>query len=885
MIYELLTRLRYLIFRKKHSELDEELQFHIEQAVASRKAAGLTEAQARREALIEFGGVEGTREQCERQRPGWWIDTILQDLRYALRGVRRNAVFTISVLLTLALGIGATTAVFSVVDRILFRPLPYADPSRIVSVGFVHSLERQEFVMGRFYVEWQKDQKPFSELTAQSTMVHNCDLVEDNPAQLGCISFQANFLPMLGVSPFLGRNFLPEEDRPNGPHVAMLSYGLWKSHYNRDPHILGKMINVDGDFVRIIGVLPKDFQFPALESADIVTPFALDSAVQQTVNGGFGYPERVFARLKPGVSVAQAYAQLQPLFNGDLKLFPPSAKNEVRLSIRTLRDKEMQDVRPAAWVLFGFVLAVLLIACANVASLMMARGAGRQRELAVRSAIGASRGRLIRQALTEALLLSVAGGLAGLVMAQGLVMVFVRLAPAGIPFISGAHLDLRIAVFAALLSCLCGVIFGLTAALERPALATLNAKASMSRSRAFLRRSLVTAQIALSIMLLSGAVLLLRSFTKIEAQNLGMQPGGVLTMKVALPWWRYNTDQKVMDFYLRLEASLRRLPGTFAVGMASSIPPGAGGSQSFRYSDLQLEGKPPAPPGTGGNVTGRSVTPDYFHALNIPIVRGRGFAEQDRTGGEREVILSRLLAARLFPGEDPIGKRFAPDKSSRGTGSIIVGVADNVKNNGLTEQSDPEMYTLRRSVPSDWSGNHGNQLFVVIHSGMPASAIAPWVRSEIISIDRTVPLEIEPLDQTIDRMADRPRFETTLLGFFAFTGLMLAVVGLYGLIAFMTEQRTHEISVRMAVGANRANILRLIAKDGLSMVVAGLALGLVTAVVVSRLMKALLFQVSAYDPLTYLVVSLALSLVALIAILIPARAGMRVEPAVTLRAE
>jgi putative ABC transport system permease protein len=882
MISELLTRFRYLILCKKRGELDEELEFHLEQAIASRMAAGVGPSEARRQALIEFGGIEPTRDQCERQRPGWWIGTVLQDLRYALRGFRRNPLFTISVLVTVALGIGATTAVFSVVDRILFRPLPYADPSRIVSLGFVHSLERQEFVMGRFYVEWQKDQMPFSVLAAQSTGVHNCDLVEDNPAQLGCVLFQANFLPLFGITPILGRNFLPEEDRPNGPHVVMISYGLWKGHYNGDRDILGRMINVDGDSVRIVGVLPRDFQFPTLEAADIVSPFAFDPAIQQKVNGGFGYPERVFARLKPGVSAAQAYVQMQPLFNGDLKWFPLSAKSEIRLSIRTLRDKETQDVRPVAWVLFGFVLAVLMIACANVAGLMMARGAGRQRELAVRAAVGAGRGRLIRQALTEALLLSLAGGVAGLAMAQALIMVFVRLAPTGIPFIDKARLDLRIAAFAALLSCLCGVIFGLAAALQKPGLAALNAKASMSRSHAFFRRSLVTAQIAVSIVLLSGAVLMLRSFAKIEAQNLGIETGGVLTMKAALPWWRYNTDQKVMDFNLRLETSLRRLPGTFAVGMASSIPPGAGGSQSFRYSDLVVEGKPPTPPGIGGNVTGRSVTPDYFRALNIPIVRGRNFAEQDRTGNEREAILSRLLAARLFLNQDPIGQRFQSDGFRSGAGTIIVGVADNVKNNGLTDESYPEMYTLRRSVAADWSGN---RLIVVIHSVMPASTIEPWIRSEVASIDRTVPVEMEPLNQSISRMADRPRFETTLLGFFALTGLALAVVGLYGLIAFMTTQRTHEIGVRMALGATRADILRLIANDGLRMVVFGLALGLGTALAASRILNTLLFQVSAYDPLAYIVVPLLLTLVAPVAILIPAHAGTRVDPAVTLRAE
>jgi predicted permease len=873
-------RLRFLILRKRRSELDEEVEFHLERAVTTRIATGMDPAEARRQALIEFGGIEPTRDQCERQRPGWWIGTLMQDVRYALRGFGRNPLFTISVLITLALGIGATTAVFSVVDRILFRPLPYAEPNRIVSIGFVHPLERQEFVMGRFYVEWQKDQMPFSALAAQSTGVHNCDLVENDPMQLSCIAFQASLLPLFGISPALGRNFLTEEDRPNGPVVVMISYGLWKGHYNGDPHILDRMINVDGKSARVVGVLPKEFQFPTLEAADIVSPFALDPAVQQKVNGGFGDPERVFARLRPGVSVEQAYAQMQPLFNGDLKWFPPSAKSETRLSIRTLRDRETQDARPVAWVLFGFVIAVLLIACANVAGLMMARGAGRQRELAVRSAIGASRGRLMRQALTEALVLSFAGGLAALAIAQALVMVFVRLAPTGIPFIGKAHLDLRIAAFAALVSCLCGVIFGLATALQKPGLAALNAKAPMSRNHAFVRRSLVTAQIAISIILLSGAALLLRSFTKIEEQNLGMQTGGVL-VKVALPWWRYNTDQKVMDFYLRLESSLRRLPGTRAVGMTDSIPPG-GWQSDFRFSDMRVQGKPPTPPGTGGTVVGRSVTPDYFRALNIPIVRGRIFEDQDRTGEEREVILSRSLAERLFPGEEPIGKRFLPGAHVSSAGAIVVGVADNVKNSGLTEQSDPEMYTLRRSAADDWDGNH---LMVIVDSAMPVAAIEPWIRSEVSAIDHAIPVEMEPLNLSLNRLADRPRFETTLLGFFALTGLVLAVVGLYGLIAFMTTQRTREIGLRMALGATRANILRLIAKDGLRMVLIGLAVGLGTALAVSHMLKTLLFQVSIYDPLTYIVVPLLLSLVALVAILIPARSGTRVEPAVALRAE
>jgi predicted permease len=403
----------------------------------------------------------------------------------------------------------------------------------------------------------------------------------------------------------------------------------------------------------------------------------------------------------------------------------------------------------------------------------------------------------------------------------------------------------------------------------------------MSRSHAFLRRTLVTAQIAVSIILLSGAALLLRSFARIEEQNLGMQTGGVLTVQVALPWFRYSTNQRAMDFYLRLEAALRRLPGIRAVGMADSVPPG-GWQGDFRYSDLGVQGKPRPVPGTGGTVVSRTVTPDYFRALNIPIIRGRDFTDQDRTGNESEVILSRLLAARLVPDEDPVGKRVQTAGPRSDAWFTVVGVADNVKNSGLTEQSEPEIYFLRRSVGADWNGN---RLIVLIDSVMPPSTVEPWVRSEIASIDPTVPVDMAPIKQIIGRLADRPRFETALLAFFAFTGLVLAIVGLYGLIAFMTTQRTHEIGVRMALGATRGNILCLITGDGLRIVATGGALGLSSALAISRMLKALLFQVSTYDPFTFIVVPVLLSLVALVAILIPARTAMSVEPAVTLRAE
>ncbi len=875
MMREWLTNIRFFLWRRKPEELDEELCFHLEQATEARIATGITPSEARRLALIELGGVERTREQCYEQRPGWWMGTVAQDARYALRGFWRNPVFTIAVIATLAVGIGATTAVFSVVDRILFRALPYAHDDRLVSVGLVAPIIPQEFMLGGSYYEWRDNQKAFEAFTSE-TGANACDLTERNPARLSCASVEQNFLPTLGIAPMLGRNFLPEEDRPNGPKVALISYGLWLSHYGLDPGILNRLIVIDGKQVRVVGVLPKDFEMPALEAADIVVPQALDEAEQRRAD-----PGRVmyaFARLKPGLTIAQAQAALEPVFNYSLNLAPPQFRKEVHLRVRSIRDRQMQDVYTVAWVLLGAVLAVLLIACANVASLLMARAAQRERELAVRSVLGASRARLVRQGLTETVLLTIFGTGAGLVLAEILLRVFVAIAPAGIPFLEHARLDMRIVLFTAFLSVICAAAFGMLPALRRPRPAALVARSANSGAHAFTRRCLVAGQIAICMVLLVGAALLIRSFSSLERQPMGMQTQGVMTTHIALPGYRYTTAQQQMEFYLQAEAALRRLPGVSAVGMSNTLPPDADHDQQI-FANIAIAGKAHTKDGTGGMVACRWVTPDYFKALEIPIVRGQVFTEEQRTSREQYLILSSLLASRLFGEENPIGQQVQPVPN--GPWYTVLGVAGNVKNAGLSGADEPEFYRLRRSIADDW-----NPWSVIsLRTSLPAKAVVPWVRAQIAQIDPTVPMKIETLGESVNKLADRPRFETALLGFFAICGLLMAVIGLYGVISFVATQRTQEIGVRMALGATRMDILRLIAGEGVRLIALGGVLGLGASLAAAQLLKSLLFNIAPHDPITYAAVTLLLVLVALAATLVPARVAMKVEPVVALRYE
>jgi predicted permease len=732
-------------------------------------------------------------------------------------------------------------------------------------------------MLGGSYYEWKDHQRPFASLT-QETGVSPCDLTEERPMRLHCAGVEANFLSTLGVTPVLGRSFTKEEDLPNAPKTALISYKLWQVRFGRDQDVLERLIKIDGAPVRVIGVLPKDFEMPRLQEMDVMLPSQLDETAQRRADPG--RPMWAFARLKPGVTVEQAKQELQPVFDYSLKLAPAPFRKEVHLAVRSLRDRQMHDVRRVAIVLLLLVAGLLLIVCANVTGLMLARRAAREREIAMRSALGASRMRLLRQGLTESLLLAVIGGALGCGLAVLLLRVFVAAAPEGVPMLSKARVDLRIAGMMLAVSGVCAVVAGLATALRKPNSEALTGRAGTARSFARLRQWLVVGQIGTSLVLLVGGGLLFRSFMKLEHQRLGMETERVVTASLSLG--QRMTPQQTMAFYRELERRMRYEPGIMAVAISDTLPPG-GFHHDQIYASIAIDhGERPAS-GTGGRVTWRWVTPEYFRALNIPIIAGEGFTSSESESQQGFVVLSRRLAQRMFPKESAVGHtlRLAGWGTENNPRYTVVGVVEDVKNAGLRGGDEPEYYRLLGSHAEDWSRGSA----VILTTTLPPDAVKRWLEEQVAALDPTVPVKVQTMQERVNRMADRPRFESLLVGFFAAIGLLLAVIGLYGVIAFLVAQRTQEIGVRMALGAARGDILRLVMGRSLRLIVAGVIAGLLAALAVSKILTSMLFGVGARDPMTYSLATLSLVVVALAATLVPARSASRVDPAEALRNE
>src|SRR5260370_774133 len=577
-------RLRGLFLKQNlDGELDAELRTHLDMLVEENVRKGLTLEEARYAAHREFGGVEQAKELYRDRRSIRILDALLQDLRFALRGLRNRQGFALVAFLTLAVGIGSTTSVFSVVDRILFRSLPYPHDDRLVSFGDKAPFEANEFVLGPDYVDWKKAQTPFESVTSFIPGGADWDLTEQNPVRLKCALVESTFLSTFEIQPFLGRNFTSDEDRPNAPRVALISYGLWRSRFASDRNLPGHTISLDSKPTVVVGVLPPEFEMPNLGHDDILVPAALDGSTDRGPNAR-QIILRAFARLKPGITIKQAAASMERLFQQSLNYVPPQFRHEVSFRVGSLRDRQIQHARVASWVLLSAVLAVLLVACTNVANLLLARATSRVRELAVRTALGATRGRLVRQALTESLLLGVLGGLAGCWFALLLLRLFVSIAPEGIPRLEQAAIDIRVLLFALGVSFLSGIFFGLASALCRPAPELLTGKENRATSRGILRQVLVTVQIAVSLILLAGAGLLLRSLWKLDTVALGMDAKSIITAGIDLAEYRYPDSAKQLAFFTQVEARLKQMPGVTSLALSNTLHPSGALDTTFLSS-------------------------------------------------------------------------------------------------------------------------------------------------------------------------------------------------------------------------------------------------------------------------------------------------------------
>jgi putative ABC transport system permease protein len=811
----------------------------------------------------------------------------LQDFRYALRRLRIAPGFAMVVALTLALGIGATTAMFTLVDGALFRSLPYSHGDELVSIGVLAPIIDGEFLFAGNFLSWRRDQKPFSGFTS-STGVSDCDLTEDHPVRLACGNVDANFLPTFEVQPILGRNFTREEDRPNAPRVALLTYGFWQSRFAGDRRVVDRTISLDGMPTRVLGILPKNFEFPTLAQVNVLVPEALDESIVQ--RNQLGPVVRVYGRMKPQLGLGSATAQLQPLFRSFVDAAPPPFRKVLRLQVRPIRDLQIHDSRSAAWLLLISSLAVLLIASTNAAGLILARSSTRRRELAVRAAIGASRIRLFQQRLTESVLLAFIGAAAGIGLAWVIVRGVVALAPANIPRLAQASINWRVLLFTVVVSLSVGIIFGAVPALEKPVIDMLVATTALATHKARLRQTLLIAQVSMTVVLLAGALVFLRSLRNMQSQPLGLNTQNVVTAEITLGQQRYSSAASRLAFSEQLEKKLKELPGATAVALSDSLPPTVP-ARTMPFIALHAEGRPEASPeeGIGGIVGWRSVTPEYFSALGIPLIRGRGFQEQDRRPGNGAIILNEALAQKIFPREEPLGKiiRFHLEDQRFTAAFTVVGVTGNTQNQGVGRLPGPEYYMVRQHTVDDVIFRYpdSQRISLIVRSALNPRSVAMELNDSVASLDSTIPVQTTTLGRTVYRLTERPRFSAALLGLFAVMGVLLAAAGVYGLVSLLVAERTQEIAIHVALGANPAALSRKIIVQACSWIAVGAGAGILCSLPAERSVSAMLFGIKSDDPATLVSAAVGLLIVGVIAAYIPARRAAKVDPMVALRYE
>jgi putative ABC transport system permease protein len=809
------------------------------------------------------------------------MGTILQDLRYGVRMLLKSPGFTVVVVLALALGIGANSAIFSVVNAVLLRPLPFGEPDQLMMVwGAAKSNSETRMVLSIPDIKDLREQSQLLEYIAPyngsgTTLVNGAD-----SERLFGANVTADLFPLLRVQPLMGRAFTREEDVPGGPAVVVISQSLWQRSFGSDPSIIGKEIKLAGKNTTVLGVMPADFRFPMQnQKSEYWQPLSSSPSFIAAKDIRGSRSLRVVARLKPGVTRAQAESELAAI-GARLESQYPDTNTGLSFNLRPLHEDIVGSVRPALLVILGAVGFVLLIACANVANLLLARAASRHKEIAIRTALGAGRWRIVRQLLTESVLLSLMGGALGLLLAMWGVDLLIAASPTDLPRVKETGLDTHVLGFTALVSILTGLLFGVAPAWQSSKL-DLNeslkeggrgSTESLRRNR--VRSLLVVSEVALSIVLLIGAGLLIRSFVKLLNTSPGFETRGVLIADIPLSRSRYATEEQQAAFTRQVIERARELPGVASAAAMNIVPLSGDG----RQSSFTVEGRP-VPPGQepDGEVT--TVTPDYFRTMAIPLRSGRVFTEQDGKDTPPVVIISETLARRNFPGEDPIGKRLVLDDEK--PPSEIIGIVGDVRHEGLEKESYPGYYLSYYQAPE-------RQVNLVVRAVAPAdpSALQMAVRNMIKQIDKDQLIwEMKTMEQMRAESVARRRFNMLLLGIFASLALVLAAVGIYGVMSYSVTQRTHEIGIRIALGAQTRDVIRMVVSQGMTLALIGVGIGLLAAFVVTRIMTSLLFGVSPTDAMTFGAVAVGLSVIALVACLIPARRATRVDPMVALRYE
>jgi len=811
------------------------------------------------------------------------MGTFLQDLRFGFRMLVKRPGFTVIAVLALALGIGANTAIFSVVNAVLLKPLPYKDPQRIVAVWETNPQlgaemrNRNEVAMGNF-LDWRAQNQAFERMGA--LFYSNANLTGAGaPERLQSVVVTTNLFDVLGVQPALGRSFRPEEENVASPRVVLLSHGLWQRRFGADPTVVGRTLTINGNQVTVVGVMPQGFQlqFPTSMQVEMWLPMRIDTAAQADRKAHYLY---VLARLKEGMTLEQSQAAMTSIA-GQLQQQFPETNADKGAHVVSLHKQLVGNVQPYLYVLFAAVGFVLLIACANVANLLLARVAARHKEVAIRIALGASRLRLIRQLLTESILLAAVGGVLGLLLAYWGIDLLVALTPGDVPRLNEIGLHAPVFGWTLLVSILTGVLFGLAPALQasKPDLneslkESGRSSAGLERSR--LRGLLVVSEVALALVLLVCAGLMIKSFMRLQQVSPGFEPKNLLTMNISLPRQKYPEAQQANGFYNQLFERVRALPGVETVGGVDPLPL----SDSNGTTGFVVEGGPMLAPADRPEVGERSATPAYFQTMRIPVLKGRAFTEQDRENSPRVMIVNEALARRYWPNEEVLGKRLGfEDDASKQVWWEIVGVVGNVKHEKLDAEAKPELFFPYEQSPR-------NFMSLVVRTTSDPSMMITGVRDQVLAIDKDQPVfDIKTMDQRLSKSVAQSRFIMLLLGLFSALALILAAVGIYGVMAYVVSQRTHEIGIRMALGAQSGDVLRMVVRQGMTLTLVGVGIGLVAAFALTRLMASLLYGVTATDPLTFITVALVLSMVALLAIFIPARRATRVDPMEALRYE